>query len=411
MLRLGCIFASPTLTSDTPGSGFSQMKLLIVTHKLCWPSKLSASGYATDGGFPFQIAALSELFDETRLCVPCGTPAQSNGEISLAGHNLRVVPLPVPNGSGIWRKLRFSEWFVKSVGLLLKEVRRADAVHAPIPGDVGTIGMLLAWVMRKPLFVRHCGNWFIPTTAAEYFWKWFMETFAGGRNVMLATGGAKESPSRRNPNLHWIFSTSLTERELNEAGKGKTPNRQARLIIICRQEQKKGTGIVIESLPLILQKFPMIKLDVVGDGSDLPKFKELTARLNLSEHVTFYGKLDQTGVRQLLKQADVFCYPSTSSEGFPKVVLEALAYGLPVITTKVSVLPLLLARGGGRLIDIPAPNIVAQNVIELLSDSNAYLEMSAQAIDIARQYSLERWRNTIRDLLHGAWGSPLRADV
>jgi glycosyltransferase involved in cell wall biosynthesis len=238
-----------------------------------------------------------------------------------------------------------------------------------------------------------------------------METFAGGRNVMLATGGAKESPSKRNPNLHWIFSTSLTERELSEVGKGKKPNRPARLIIICRQEQKKGTGLVIESLPLILRKFPTITLDVVGDGSALPEFKDLARRLGLRDHVRFYGKLDQTGVRKLLKQADVFCYPSTSSEGFPKVVLEALAYGLPVITTKVSVLPLLLARGGGRLIDVPAANVVAKNVIELLSDPNAYQEMSSQAIDIAKQYSLERWRNTIRDLLRGAWGAPLRVDV
>ena len=49
--------------------------------------------------------------------------------------------------------------------------------------------MLFAFVLRKPLFVRHCGNWFVQTTAAEHFWKWFMVRFAGGRNVMIATGG------------------------------------------------------------------------------------------------------------------------------------------------------------------------------------------------------------------------------
>ena len=36
---------------------------------------------------------------------------------------------------------------------------RADAVHVAIPGDVGTIGLVAALVLRKPMFVRYCGNW------------------------------------------------------------------------------------------------------------------------------------------------------------------------------------------------------------------------------------------------------------
>jgi len=388
------------------------MKLLVVSHKTCWEDEHSSTGYSSDGGFPFQMAALSELFERTTLCLPRTIHHQNVGAVPLQGHNLSVVPLSTPLGRGIWRKLGMPLWVSRSCLTLIREMRVADAIHAPIPGDVGTIGMLLAYLMRKPLFVRHCGNWFVQTTAAEHFWKWFMEKFAGGRNVMLATGGANEPPSRLNPNLRWIFSTSLTDRELRDAApREKTLNSKVRLIIICRQEVEKGTGVVIESLPLIKQQFPHATLDVVGDGEALHKFKDLAKTLGLNEEITFHGKVDHEGVCSLLQKADVFCYPTTSSEGFPKVVVEALAHGLPVVTTMVSVLPSLIGSGCGTLIENPQSDDLARAVTDILMDQTRYLEMSAKAVSTARQYSLEHWRDTIGDLLYAAWGRQLSSDA
>ena len=388
------------------------MKLLVVSYKSCWTSKSSPTAFATDGGFPLQMNALSELFDETRLALPLENRASREGEVPIFGHNLSVIPLPAPRGRGLKRKLFFPLWFLRSARILWRESTRADAVHAPIPGDVGTIGMLLACLMGKPLLVRHCGNWFVQTTAAEHFWKWFMERFAGGQRVMLATGGAKESPSRRNPNVYWIFSTSMNRCELQAAAKRhKKTQPGARLIIACRQEKEKGTGVVIQSLPLILRRFPHALLDVVGDGSALERFKQLAEALGVSDCVSFHGKLHHDAVIDLLKEADVFCYPTTSSEGFPKAVLEALAHGLPVVTTNVSVLPELIGRGCGRLIEQAGPAEVAEAVIEILSDRECFCQMSERAIDIAGQYSLEHWRDTIGELLRAAWDRPLRTHV
>ena len=57
-------------------------------------------------------------------------------------------------------------------------------------------------------------HWFVQETVAEHFWKWLMQASAGGRNVMLATGGAASPPSARNAANRWIFSTTLTDDEL-----------------------------------------------------------------------------------------------------------------------------------------------------------------------------------------------------
>jgi glycosyltransferase involved in cell wall biosynthesis len=382
------------------------MRLAVFSHKPCWSLTDSPSGYATDGGFPFQMRAISELFDSTILVVPCSEPVSRAGEIPLEGRKLLVAPLSAPMGRGLARKLALSFWLLRNCPVILRELLKADAVHAAIPGDVGTIGMILAFLLRKPLFVRHCGNWLKPVTRAEHFWRWFMEMFAGGKQVMLATGGSSEPPSRRNIALRWIFATSLSEEELKSCHSDRKLRSlsDAKLIIVCRQDLEKGTGVVIESLPLILETYPGVRLDVVGDGYSLDEFRSMAKRLGLNGSVVFHGKLDHAGVVGLLKQADLFCYPTRASEGFPKVVLEALACGLPVVSTRVSVLPELIGAGGGVLLDEATATAVAKSVLSILGNSERYSEMSALASETAARYSLERWRDSIGDQLRCAWG-------
>jgi glycosyltransferase involved in cell wall biosynthesis len=383
------------------------MKLCVVSHKPCWASTESKTGYATDGGFAFQMRAIAELFNETRVVVPVYADDCRSGQIPL--DRVVVQPLTPLTGSGIQRKLRYGAWLLHNLPLLVREILEADAVHAPIPSDIGTAAMLIAAALRKPLFVRHCGNWLVAETTAERFWKWFMQRFAGGRNVFLTTGGADEPPSGANPNLKWIFSTSLTRQELDTYRRPRmSVPKHPRLAIACRQEEKKGTDVVLASLPLIAQHFPGITLDVIGDGTALPQFRDQAAALGVSERVRFHGKVSHEALLEILQHVDLFCYPTTASEGFPKVVLEALACGLPVVTTPVSVLPQLMKNGCGVLIHGPDPAVLADAVRTCLEDDERYRGMSLSAVSVAAGFSLERWRDFIGDRLRAAWG-PLHA--
>jgi glycosyltransferase involved in cell wall biosynthesis len=268
--------------------------------------------------------------------------------------------------------------------------------------------MALALAFGKPLFVRHCGNWLEQATAAEHFWKFSIERLAGGRNVMLATGGGPKAPSERNAAVRWIFATSLTEREL--ARVAAVPRRAwtgPRLIAVCRQVRPKGTWLVVESLPRLVDRYPGVHLDVVGDGPAGCELREQAARLGVADRVTFHGNVDHGRVLSLLQGADLFCFP-TAAEGFPKVVLEALACGLPVIATPVSVLPHLLGAGCGYLLEERSVEALVRAVGACLDDRGRYAALSSRAVSVSRRYSLELWRDTIAAHLREAWG-PLKS--
>lgn len=384
------------------------MRLAVVSHKPCWPAPDSPSGYATDGGFPFQMAALSELFDQTILVVPVHRKPAPSGTSPLQGHHLSVLALGHPAGSRLRRKLSLLLWMPRNMPRIWRAVHEADAVHTPLGGDVGTLGALAALVQGKPLFIRYCGLWGHPTTSFQRFWFWLCETVAGGRNVVLATGWDERPPSAKNPHIQWIFSTSLRRQDIVSL-----PRRTAweagqplKLITVGRQEPGKNTTLTIQALRLIREQYPQTTLDIVGDGSDLPGLRKLVAELDLGDAVTFHGYVNHDAVIAALLAANIFCFP-TRTEGFPKVVHEALACGLPVVTTPVSVLKHLINDQNGVLLSDTEPKTIAQAVLGLIADPDRFGLMIRHAQQMALDYSLERWRDEIGDMLRTAWNCPL----
>jgi glycosyltransferase involved in cell wall biosynthesis len=347
------------------------MLLAVVPHNTCWPSRKSPSGYATRGGIVLQIGSISELFNATRVIMPRSSSAQHAGEMPVAGHNLSVVPLrPLP-GSARWRRLGLPLWLLDNGPRIVAEMASADAVFAVVPGEIGSLVLVLASILRKPLLVRYIINWYEPRTFVDRFERRLLERIAGGKNVILVTGESEEPPSR-NLNIRWIFSTTLSQEELAAATPHVLRNTAAlRLIIVARQEFSKGTDLLIRSLLLLMEDLPGIKLDVVGDGSALPKFCELLP---------------------------------TTGESFGKSVIEALGCGLPVITTRVSVFPKLIGARCGVIIDQRTPEHLAAAIRHCLTDPERYRRMSSEAIAVARSYSLEKWRDTVRAMLDEAWG-------
>ena len=377
------------------------MKLVVATHKICWADPTSPSGYSTKGGFPLQMQAIADLFSETTIVQLHRLTPPPADIAPITGKNLSVHPMVEPKVRGLVRKLAI--WRV--LPILWREVRQADAVHAPIPGHVGTIGILVALMQRKPLFVRDCGTWGTYSTLPQRFLVWLLPRVAGGQRVVMATGGGDTPPAPENPDVTWIFSTSLTEAEWQsiEPATAWQPGQPPRLISVGRLSAHKNMQAIIRALPLIQQHHPEVTLDILGDGDYRHSLEQLISQLNLEDSVKLHGNVSHSRVLQLLAQSHIFVFPTQTREGFPKAVLEALACGLPVVAAPVSVIPYLLSQGSGVVLDGTDHEAVSESVLTLLSEPHQLAEMSQIARIMSKEYTLEKWGEQIGARLTESW--------
>ncbi len=384
--------------------------LLVVSHKECWADP-QGSGYVTVGGFPQQMTAISTLFAETRLMITLRPTEPPPGASRLEGHRLTVDPLPEPAGRGACRKL-YLLWWLPRYGLRLwRAVRSADAVHALVPGDLGAIGLLIALIQRRRLWVRHCGTWGHRATAADRFLAWLLPRIAGGRNVVMATGGGDSPPCPGNPGVSWIFSTTLGHDQIAGLPQARPwqPEQAPRLIQVGRATAGKNAASTLRAIPTVIDRHPRAHFDVAGDGPALEALRALAVELGIERSVTFHGNLAHAQVLKLLATCHLFLFPTRVAEGFPKAVLEAMACGLPILVPPVSVLPHLVATGGGLVLADSGPEAVSRAVLEVLADPDRFASMGREARHTARQYSLESWLQQIHRRLEEAWGPRILA--
>lgn len=112
---------------------------------------------------------------------------------------------------------------------------------------------------------------------------------------------------------------------------------------VGRLSPEKGHTTLLNAFCTLRQKLPRARLVLVGDGPEELALRRQTERLGLSGSVAFLG-LRQDG-QQIVGALDVMALPSLS-EGMPNVVLEAFAYGTPVVATAVGGVPDLVSESG-----------------------------------------------------------------
>lgn len=416
------------------------MNLCVASYKAVWRSREAAGGWATDGGFPFQMRGISSLFDETELVV-CERPAPAEGAgTPLPCEGVRVVALREPRGSDQARKLFLAGTAGYYLSRLATHVARADAVHAVVPGDVGMFGMLLALAMRKRLFVRYCSSWpdTPQTTRANRLCKQWMRRHAGGRNVMFATGLGETPPDGTGGRMRWIFSSSLLSGDLETleraaAGRKTVPG-LCRVLYVGRLSPEKGLVNLIEALSLLaagagraaaaregvmgtgallVADRPSCRwqLTLTGHGAQLQELRARVGALGLGEQVRFAGLLDRAGVLRELAAADLFVLPSLT-EGFPKALVEAMAAGIPVVASGVGAIPMILGADGatGRVILPGDAGALAGALADLAANPARRERMGRNAQRRARGWTLEAWAQQIGTELEAAWGVPLKRE-
>ncbi len=155
---------------------------------------------------------------------------------------------------------------------------------------------------------------------------------------------------------------------------------QPRIVTARRLLRSNNLATAIKAFQLVKYKYPRAELIILGDG---PQFDGLNWLVNNERisGVTFCGQVSQAVCASEFQQSDIYLNPA-SIDGLPKSLLEALACGLPVISTKMGDIPSVISHEfNGLLVDRHGFVAMADAVIRLVENPDLFRKLSSNAID------------------------------
>lgn len=159
------------------------------------------------------------------------------------------------------------------------------------------------------------------------------------------------------------------------------------VLFLARITREKGIFIALEAFSRVQQRFPDLHLYVVGDGPALTEAKTQCERGQI-RNVQFTGRLSGKALTRIYEQSDLYLFPTYHDEGMPTSVLEAMAFGLPVITRPVGGLNDFFENGRmGFLVDSLRPEDFADKVAYLVG----HPECVRQTSKLNHAYALEHF--------------------
>lgn len=178
------------------------------------------------------------------------------------------------------------------------------------------------------------------------------------------------------------------------------------LIVTRNLEPIYDIPTAIRAFAILRASHPRARLTVAGSGPQLAELERLVSDMGLADAVRFSGRIDNERIGDLYADADLVLNPSTA-DNMPISILEALASGVPVVTTSAGGIPDLVQDGSTALIvPVGDAEAMAAAALRLLSDPALAWRLRAAGVREAARYAWPQVRELWRQAYVGALASP-----
>ncbi|MCU1385900.1 MAG: hypothetical protein JWL71_4597 [Acidobacteria bacterium] len=396
------------------------MKLGIVYHMPFWRAA-DGSLRELEGSFARYVDSLAPYFDEIVLCVPVKKQASGEGT-AIRAANVRLAPLPDFAGP-----LQFYPQLSSAMVRIARFVHEIDLLHCRVPTPAGIFAFATAQAARRPAFVLIVGDlqallptmpyrgvkrllWRAYTAFEEWNVQWMADhglAFANG----AALAGKHSRPNRA------VVQTQTTTIDAHEIASREDTcgGPRIKLLTVSRIDPRKGLRVLPDVVRLLRGRGFEVELDIVGPAVGAPGEAEQAAierdavAAGIADRVRFTGAVPLDRLMPLYRQYDVFVLPTLPGEGIPRVLLEAMAGGVPVVTTRVAGIPSLIAHErNGLLVDEPAAAPVADAIARLITDGPLRRRVIASGYETARGFTLQAQAARMMQDVSARFGIALR---
>jgi glycosyltransferase involved in cell wall biosynthesis len=364
--------------------------LLIISDTPMWQTKDGVSVFEPTLR---EVEWLGEMFEHiTWMGYGHGeVPKSFARQTSKLNINFIVLPYAV-GGSSLLQKVRILPFIPKILLTILRQVRNTRYVHTRGPSVPALITILISYADRSRIYWhKYAGNWMQKGTP----WAYALQRFLLRHNPhKVSVNGAWHRESTRLINLE---NPCLTSEEFKEATV-RVPNKQTGLINICfvgALTPAKGINLFLKSLSLIKTKNKVGEIFIAGDGPDRISLQKQTAALNFQ--VSFLGNLKRDAINEVYFNSHIIVLPTTT-EGFPKVIAEAAAFGcVPVVSDVSAIGQYVKDEINGILLRDTEPKTIANAIDQLLENDEERIAKAMKLVNLAELFTYERYCKRVQN--------------
>jgi glycosyltransferase involved in cell wall biosynthesis len=325
------------------------------------------------------------------------------------GQNIRLHKLPIgKNETNLhyqsqknllvysWRAYIFSRKLIKSAQ---KKKQPYTLTHSFFTVPCGFLSMLIKYEFKLPYIVSLRGS-DVPYYSDRFV---FLYKFIAplikfiwkeADRVISNSEGLRKLAHKSSPKQ--AIKIIYNGIDINQFKPKEERQKQNKFIITpgaSRLTDRKGINYLIEAIAMLVPKYPQIFLKIMGDGNARQKLEEMVKKLRLERNVEFIGIIPHEKVSSYYQEATLFVFPSLN-EGMSNAMLEALATGLPLISTNTGgASELVFENKNGFNIKFKNSSDIAEKLEKLINDPKLVKNMGAESRKIAEKMS---WENVAK---------------
>ncbi len=384
-------------------SNVAPQRLLIVSHVIHYRHEGRLYAY---GPYAREIDIWADLFPQVTIAAPCRDAAPPSVALAFTRSNISIRPQLETGGKTRAAKIKQVVLLPALVWNLSRAMRESDAVHVRFPASLGLLGVLLAPLFSKNRVAKYAGQW---------------NGYEGERMVLRLQRKLLQSSwwnapvtvygKWENQPAHIIpfFTSMMTAEQVKRAAtiaREKEITSPLRVLFSGRLETEKRVDALLKAIKIARDEGVALEVAIVGDGRERERLESLVNDLGIEREVKFVGAFPFDESLKWYEWAHCLVLPSVNSEGFPKVIAEAMCHGLICVAVEHGQVPTML-KGKGILIEDGSPEEIAAALQRIAKRPDEYKQVMQAASIWAQQFSLEGLRDALAQLLSEKWRTQL----
>lgn len=280
---------------------------------------------------------------------------------------------------------------------ILFAMSHTDHIHLRCPGNIGLLGCIAqVFFPLKAKTTKYAGNW-DPKSKQPWSYrlqKWILGNERLTRNMKILVYGQWPNPSK---NIKPFFTATYSETDKTEAPQRKY-DLPLRFLFVGSLVDGKRPDYALDLVKGLIDEGIPSELHFYGDGPFREILNKKIMEYELEKFFFLHGNKDSEQLKKTYQKAHFLILPS-KSEGWPKVIAEAMWWGVIPIATPISCVPWMLGKGArGILIHADLRKDIT-DIKNELENKNALHEKAQKAQLWSRQFTLERFGSEIKKLL------------